>query len=130
LHAIPLSERLPGALGLSSQSPNAPFCFAKKEYKMLVTLPNDLKLILTPFVAFLVTEGLKALGALFGVDLSGRAAAVTAAVAGALFFFADSLLARIPPEGEAIANGALAFLVVILSAYGIHRTAVRFGGNL
>jgi hypothetical protein len=107
------------------------FLFHLQEIDMyLVQLPNELKLILTPFVAVLVTEGLKALGALFGVDLSGRAAALTAAVAGALFFFADVLLAKIPPEGEAIANGTLAFLIVILSAYGIHRQLVRFGGSL
>jgi hypothetical protein len=97
---------------------------------MLVTLPNDLKLILTPFVAFLVTEGLKALGALFHIDLSGHAATVTAAVAAALFLFADSLLALIPAQFEPFAEGLLTFLYVILSAYGIHRTAVRFGGNL
>jgi hypothetical protein len=97
---------------------------------MLVQLPENLKLILTPFVAFLVTEGLKAVGALFKIDLSGYAAAVTAAVAGALFLYADSLLALIPPAFEPFANGLLAFLFVILSAYGIHRQLVRFGGNL
>jgi hypothetical protein len=109
---------------------SSPFFVSQQEYKMLVTLPNDLKLILTPFVAFLVTEGLKALGALFHIDLSGHAATVTAAVAAALFLFADSLLAQIPAQFEPFAEGLLTFLVVILSAYGIHRTAVRFGGNL
>ena len=96
---------------------------------MLVQLPSELKLILTPFVAVLVTEGLKAIGALFGIDLSGRAAAVTAAVAGALFLFADNLLAQIPPAAEPFANGLLTFLIVILTAYGVHRQLVRFGGN-
>jgi hypothetical protein len=95
---------------------------------MLVQLPNELKLILTPFVAFLVTEGLKAIGGLFHLDLSGYAAAATAAVAGALFLFIDNVLATVPPAAEPFVNGLLTFLYVILSAYGIHRTAVRFGG--
>lgn len=95
----------------------------------LVTLPNELKLILLPIIATLVTEGLKALGALFGVDLSGRAAAVTAAIAGALFFFADALLANIPAGAEPVANALLGLLVVILTSYGIHRQLVRFGGQ-
>jgi hypothetical protein len=95
----------------------------------LVQLPNELKVILAPFIAFLVTEGLKALGALFNVDLSGRAAAVAAAVVSAVFVFADLLLANVPPSAEPYVAGALDFLVVILSAYGIHRTFVRLGGR-
>jgi hypothetical protein len=97
---------------------------------MFVKLPEELKVIILPLITALVTEGLKAIGALFGVDLSGKAAAVVAAIAGALFFFADALLAKIPPEFEGVANAVLMLLVSILGAYGIHRTAVRFGGNL
>lgn len=95
----------------------------------LVQLPNELKLIIAPFLTLLVTEGLKSLGALFGVDLSGRVAAVSAAVVSAVFVFADMLLAKVPAGAEPLVAGALDFLVVILSAYGLHRLAVRFGGN-
>ena len=96
----------------------------------LVQLPNELKLIIAPFITLLVTEGLKALGALFGVDLSGRAAAVSAAVVASVFVFADMLLAKVPAGAEPLVAGALDFLVVIMSAYGIHRQLVRFGGNV
>jgi len=96
----------------------------------LVVLPDELKAILVPFVTLFVTEGLKALGNLFGVDLSGKAAAVAGAICGALFFFADVLLARIPPEFEGVANAVLMLLVSILGAYGLHRQLVRFGGNV
>lgn len=97
---------------------------------MLVQLPEELKAILLPFITFLVTEGLKALGGLFGVDLSGKVSAVVAAIAGALFFFADVLLAKVPPEFEGVANALLMLLVSILSAYGLHRQFVRVGGRV
>jgi hypothetical protein len=94
-----------------------------------VKLPDELKVILVPFVTLLVTEGLKALGSLFQIDLSGKAAAVAGAICGALFFFADALLAKIPPEFEGVANALLMLLVSILGAYGLHRQLVRFGGR-
>lgn len=96
----------------------------------LVKLPEELKMILAGFVGMLVTEGLKALGNLFKVDLSGNAAAVTAALVTALVFFADALLAKIPPEFEGVANAIFMLLVSVLGAYGIHRQFVRFGGSL
>ena len=95
----------------------------------LVQLPEELKAILAGFVAVAVTEGLKALGALFGIDLSGKVAAVTAAVVSVIVFFADAFLARIPAEYEGVANAVLMLLVTILSGYGLHRQLVRFGGR-
>lgn len=96
----------------------------------LVKLPDELKAIIAPFVTLLVTEGLKALGDLFHMDLSGKAAAVAGALCGALFFFADALLAKVPPEFEGIANAVLMLLVSILGAYGLHRQLIRFGGRV
>jgi hypothetical protein len=92
----------------------------------LVTLPEPLRAVVAGLIATLVTEGLKSLGALFGIDLSGKAAAVTAAIVTAVLFFIDSLLAQIPPEFEAVANAIFALLIAV----GIHRQFVRFGGNL
>lgn len=97
---------------------------------MLVRLPDELKVIIASFITLLVTEGLKALGALFSLDLSGRVAAVTAAIVAAVVFFADALLAKIPPEFEGVANSILLLLVSILSAYGLHRQLVRLGGHV
>jgi hypothetical protein len=96
----------------------------------LVKMPEDLKAILAGFIGMLVTEGLKALGDLLHIDLSGNAAAVTAAIVTAIVFFADVLLAKIPPEFEGVTNSILLLLVAILSAYGIHRQLVRFGSHI
>lgn len=96
----------------------------------LVQLPDELKVLVLLLVTPLVTEGLKSLGDLLHIDLSGKSAAVAAALCGALFFFADALLAHVPPQYETIANALLGLLVVILGSFGVHRTAVRFGGNL
>jgi hypothetical protein len=96
----------------------------------LVQLPTELKAILAGFVAMLVTEGLKALGDVLHIDLSGKVAAVTAAIVAAIVFFLDALLAKIPPEFEGVASALLFLLVTVLSAYGIHRQLVRFGGNV
>lgn len=92
----------------------------------LVTLPEPLQVLIAGFIATLVTEGLKALGAVFGVDLSGKAALVTAAIVTAVVFFLNALLAQIPPEFEPVANAILALLVAI----GVHRQLVRFGGSV
>lgn len=92
----------------------------------LVQLPEPLRVVVAGFIATLVTEGLKALGALFNIDLSGKAALVTAAVVTAVLFFIDALLAKIPPEFEGIANAILALLIAI----GLHRQLVRFGGSV
>lgn len=96
----------------------------------LIQLPDELKVIIAGFVTLFVTEGLKALGNLFGVDLSGKVAAVTAAIVGVIVFFADVLLAKIPPEAEGVANAVLLLLISILGAYGLHRQLVRFGGTV
>lgn len=97
---------------------------------MFVKLPDELKLIVIPFVTMLVTEGLKVVGSWFGLDLSGKAAAVAAAICGALFFFADALLAKVPPEFEGVANAVLMLLISILGAYGLHRQALRLSGRV
>lgn len=96
----------------------------------LVKLPDDLKAIVLLLITPLVTEGLKSLGELLHIDLSGKAAAVAAALCGALFFFADALLANVPAQYETIANALLGLLVVILGSFGVHRTMVRFAGNV
>ena len=93
----------------------------------LVQLPPELVSILNGFVILFVTEGLKALGDLLGIDLSGKAAAVTAAIVGVIVFFADALLANIPADYEPVATAVLMLIVTILSAYGLHRTAKRIG---
>lgn len=96
----------------------------------LIQLPTELQAILAGAIGALVTEGLKALGNLFHIDLSGKAAAVTAAIVTALVFFANALLAKIPAEYEGLASSIFMLLVAALGAFGVHRQLVRFGGNV
>lgn len=86
-----------------------------------VAVPEDFKVILAGAIGWIVTEGLKALGKLVNVDLSGNAAAVTGALVTAFVFFSDLLLAKIPPQYDPVVSSVFALLVAILSAYGIHR---------
>lgn len=80
-------------------------------------------------LVFGVTEGTKAIFAKWGVDISGSASALVAALWSIIILAVDPLLASIPaayaPYIEAVAN----FLVVLLSAFGLHRTAVRAFGR-
>ena len=92
----------------------------------LITLPEPLRVVVAGFIAALVTEGLKALGNLFNIDLSGRAAALTALVVTAVLTYIDALLATVPPELETVVNLIFALLI----AFGVHRQLVRFGGSL
>jgi len=92
----------------------------------MLELDPELQAILVPFLTFLVVEGLKSLGALLKLDLSGAAAAVSAGVVALVLTFINALLGFIPPEYHEIARGLMAFLVVVLSSFGIHRQFVRF----
>ena len=90
-------------------------------FSLAVPIPDDFKVILAAGVGWIVTEGLKALGALFKIDLSGKAAAVTAALVTAIVFFANELLAKIPAQYDPVVSSIFALLVAVLGAYGIHR---------
>lgn len=92
----------------------------------MLELDPELQIILVGFVTFLVTEGLKALGGLFGIDLSGAGSAVTAGIVALLLTFINALLGFIPPEYHEIARAVMSFLVVLLGAFGLHRQLKRF----
>ena len=81
-------------------------------------LPIEIKALLT----YLITQGAKALLVLFGKDFSGFASAITAVVIGSVLFFADGILALIPVEYQDTVGAALALIVSLLSAFGIHYT--------
>lgn len=85
---------------------------------MLVVLPIEIKALLT----YLLTQGIKALLALFGKDVSGWASAFTAVAVGAVLFFIEGLLALVPEAYAESVNAGLAFIVVILGSFGTHYT--------
>ena len=81
-------------------------------------LPIEIKALLT----YLITQGAKALLGLFDKDFSGAAAAITAVVIGSILFFLDGILALVPAEYQDAVGAALALIVSLLSAFGIHYT--------
>jgi len=85
-------------------------------------LPIEVKALL----AFLVTQGIKALLGLFGADLAGKWAAVVAALVAAVLVFAEGLLAS--PEVQDIIVKVLTLLAGILGAFGIHKTYAAIRG--
>ena len=92
---------------------------------MLEVSPN-LQLLLLAAVTFLVTEGLKALGGVFKLDLSGAAAAITAAVVGLVLLVANGFLGQIPPEYAETVRVVMDLIVAIFGAFGLHKTVKRF----
>jgi len=82
----------------------------------MLSLPIEIKALLT----YLITQGIKALLALFGKDMAGVAAAVAAVAVGAIIFFIDGVLALVPVEYVDSVGAFLALVVSLLSAFGIH----------
>jgi hypothetical protein len=95
----------------------------------LVTLPNELKIVIGTLVMYLVTEGLKVVSGWFGKDLSGWGAGLAAALTGLVVVFAENLLTLVPAEYEQIAQAVLSALVVLLGGFGLHRFAKRVGST-
>lgn len=85
--------------------------------------------LLMMLLVFGVTEGTKAIFANFGKDISGSASAIVAAVWSIIILAVDPLLAQIPATYGPYVNAIANFLVVLLSAFGVQRTAVRFAGH-
>jgi len=84
----------------------------------MLSLPIEIKALLT----YLITQGIKALLALFGKDIEGVAAAVAAVVVGSAVFFIDGMLALVPVEYVDSVGAFLALVVSLLSAFGVHYT--------
>lgn len=82
----------------------------------MLSLPIEIKALLT----YLITQGVKALLALFGKDMSGMTSAVAAVVIGSVIFFIDGVLALVPAEYVDSVGAFLALVVSLLSAFGVH----------
>lgn len=85
--------------------------------------------LLMMVLVFGVTEGTKAIALKFGKDITGGASAIVAAIWSLLILFVDPLLAQIPAAYAPYVDGLANLLVVVLSAFGLQRTAVRFAGH-
>jgi len=82
----------------------------------MIGLPIEIKAFLT----FAITQGIKAVLALFGKDMSGMTSAVAAVVVGSILFFIEGVLALVPAEYADSVSAFLALVVALLSAFGIH----------
>lgn len=83
-----------------------------------VVLPDALVALVVAGVSFLIAQGVKEVLALFHVDLSGQAAALTAAIVAVIVAFANGLLAQIPVEMEPLAEAILRIIVILLGVVG------------
>lgn len=77
-----------------------------------------LGVLLVGAVTFIVTAGLKSLSATFGVDLSGKASAITAAIVLALIEIINTTLSTIPPTAIPSVTAGITFLFTLFSAFG------------
>lgn len=80
--------------------------------------------LITALVSFVVIQGIKELMVLFGVDLSGTAAGVTAAVVVVIITLLNGLLVQIPanlvPFAEEVQK-LLDLLIAALGPFGLFR---------
>ncbi len=84
----------------------------------MFALPEEIKVL----VAFLVTQGVKAVANLFGKDIGGMGAAGVAVLVGSVVFFAEGLLSLVSPEKQEVVQSALALVALLLSSFGTHYT--------
>jgi len=81
-------------------------------------LPNELVLLITAGVGFLVTNGLKALFP--SLDISGVSAKLTAAAVTSVLVLINWGLSFVPVEFQQPVAAAFGLIVAVLTAYGIH----------
>ncbi len=74
--------------------------------------------LISALVSFLVIEGLKELAALFGVDLTGQAAAITAVIVTAIVALLNGLLIQIPANLVPFAEELQRLLDLLIAALG------------
>lgn len=91
-----------------------------------VTLPIELQALIAAGIGYLVTQGLKGLSALFGKDLSGSAAAISASVVTSLMLFLNTILAAVPDFAAPVVSAVLTLIVSVLLALGVYKTVKGF----
>ena len=84
----------------------------------MFALPEEIKVL----VAFLVTQGVKAVANLFGKDIGGMGAAGVAVLVGSIVFFAEGLLSLVSPEKQEVVQAGMALVALLLSSFGTHYT--------
>lgn len=92
----------------------------------MLELDPQLQAMLLALVTLLVTDGLKALGELLKIDISGAASAIVAAVVALVLAVINGLFGFVPPEFHEVVRVIMQLLITILSAYGAYRQLKNF----
>jgi len=92
----------------------------------MLELNPELQALLLGFITLLVTDGLKALGAIFKIDISGAASAVTAAIVAVVLSIVNGLFGFVPPEYFEVVRVVMSLIVTILSAFGAYKQLKNF----
>ena len=83
-----------------------------------IELPQEIVLLITAGIAFLVTNGLKSLFPNW--DISGAAAKITAAIVTCVIALVNQGLVYVPATYQPIVLTIFTLIVAVLGAYGIH----------
>lgn len=78
--------------------------------------------IVQGFLIFLIVQGLKGLGRVVGVDLSGVAAVIAAIVVSGIAAAWTALVASLPPAWQDFVTQLMAAIAALLIASGFHYT--------
>jgi uncharacterized membrane protein len=73
-------------------------------------------------VTFLVTAGIKSFSAQFGIDISGQASVITAAIVAATMGLIRAYAGQIPAEYLPVIEQIAGVLITLLGAAGLHKT--------
>lgn len=87
---------------------------------LAIELPEALVAVISAGIAFLVTQFLKWVGGLVGVDISGWGSFITAALVTIVVGIVNNLLGYVPLEFESVVQVIFQLLIVLLGAMGIH----------
>ena len=84
----------------------------------MITLPNEIVIIISTGIGFLVTNGLKSLFPNW--DIQGTAAQITVALVTCVVALVNQGLTFIPAQYSQIVVTLFTLIISILGAYGVH----------
>ena len=90
----------------------------------MMQLPNEIVLLLSAGIGFLVTNGLKSLFPKW--DISGSAAQITAALVTCFVALGNQGLALVPVEYQQVVLTIFTLIVAVLGAFGVHYSLGKF----
>lgn len=96
-----------------------PVAFAQDAQPPTIEEFDTLAQLIIGVVTAVVTFGLKAMLKEWGVDLTGKATQITAAIVIAIFEFLNGFLASVPPAWFPVVVSGLGFLTALLTAFGV-----------